>query len=97
VGSVPALRALFGEWEAAASRGFVVVIALVLVYLTWTRWGDLQVDCGRDLYVSSEILRGKLIYRDVFYPYGPLVPYAGALLIGIFGRHLLVFICSESG
>jgi len=91
VGSIAALRSPFGDWEDAASRGFVVVVAIVLAWYTWGRWGDFQIDCGRELYVPSEILRGKLLYRDLFYPYGPLAPYACALLIAIFGSHLLVF------
>jgi hypothetical protein len=85
------LRSPFDDWEDAASRGFIVVVAIVLAWYTWGRWGDFQVDCGRELYVPSEILRGKLLYRDLFYPYGPLAPYAGALLIAIFGPHLVVF------
>jgi hypothetical protein len=85
------LRSPFGDWDDAASRGVIVVVAIVLAWYTWGRWGDFQVDCGRELYVPSEILRGKLLYRDLFYPYGPLAPYAGALLIAIFGPHLAVF------
>lgn len=90
-GSIAALRLPFGDWQDAASRGLIVVVAIALAWYTWGRWGDLQVDCGRELYVPTEILRGKLIYRDIFYPYGPLAPYAGALLIAIFGPHLVVF------
>ena len=64
---------------------------LVLAWYTWATWGDIQIDCGREIYVPLEILRGKLLYRDIFYPYGPLAPYAGALLIAIFGPHLVAF------
>lgn len=89
--SIPALRSPFGDWEDAASRAFIVVVAIVLAWYTWGRWGDLQIDCGREIYVPIEILRGKLLYRDIFYQYGPLAPYIGALLIGLFGPHLVVF------
>ena len=85
------LRSQFGGWEDAASRGLILVVAIVLAWYTWGRWGDFQVDCGRELYVPSEIIRGKLLYRDIWYPYGPLAPYVGALLIAIFGPHLVVF------
>jgi hypothetical protein len=79
------------EWTDAALRGLIVFVAMVLAWYTWAHWGNFQVDCGRELYVPLEILRGKLIYRDIFYPYGPLAPYAGALLIALFGPHLVVF------
>jgi len=64
---------------------------MVLAWYTWAAWGDIQVDCGRELYVPTEILRGKLIYRDIFYQYGPLAPYICALLLSLFGAHLVVF------
>jgi 4-amino-4-deoxy-L-arabinose transferase-like glycosyltransferase len=91
VASIPGLRSPFGDWEDAASRGLIVVVAIALAWYTWGRWGDFQIDCGKELYVPCEILRGKLLYRDIFYPYGPLPPYVGALLIAIFGPHLVVF------
>src|SRR5271170_4925919 len=88
--SISKWRFLFTDWEDAASRGLIVVVAILLAWYTWARWGDIQVDCGRELYVPVEILRGKLLYRDIFYPYTPLAPYLGAVLIGIFGPHLAV-------
>src|SRR5690242_2585043 len=68
------------EWTDAAARALIVVVAAVLAWYTWAHWGDFEVDCGRELYVPAEILRGKLIYRDFFYSYGPLAPYLCALL-----------------
>lgn len=91
VGRIAPVGWPFGRWEDTASRGLIVVVALALTWYTWARWGDIQVDCGRELYVPSELLRGKLIYRDIFYQYGPLAPYLGALLIALFGAHLVVF------
>jgi len=85
------LRSLVTSWEDTASRASIVAVALLVVCMTWGHWGDIQVDCGKELYVPYEILRGKLLYRDIFYPYGPLPPYLGALLIELFGQHLVVF------
>ncbi len=86
-----ALPSALADWEDTASRGLIVLVAIVLARYTWARWGDIQVDCGRELYVPTEILRGKLLYRDIYYSYGPLGPYMGALLIRIFGPHLVAF------
>jgi hypothetical protein len=90
VADASALRSPFDGRGNAASHGLIVVVAAVLAWHTWATWGDIQIDCGRELYVPVEILRGKLLYRDIFYPYGPLAPYVGALLIDIFGPHLVV-------
>jgi len=88
---IASLRSLLHGCEDAALRGSIGAVALLVAVLTWGHWGDIQVDCGKELYVPYEILRGKLLYRDIFYPYGPLPPYLGALLIEIFGQHLVVF------
>src|SRR5208337_3236250 len=84
-------RAQSGDWEVAASVGLIVVVAITLAWSTWARWGDFQVDCGKELYAPTEILRGKLLYRDIWYPYGPLAPYVQALLIGVCGHSLNAF------
>jgi hypothetical protein len=89
--SVASERSPFGRWEDAASRGFVVLVAIALAWYTWARWGDIQIDCGRELYVPSEILRGKLLYRDIWYPYGPLAPYVEAIFLFLFGHSLNAF------
>ena len=72
------------------ARLALVVIAGLLAWHSWARWGDLQVDCGKEVYVPIAILHGKLLYRDLWYPYGPLAPYVQALLLLIFGVHLNV-------
>src|ERR1700732_3610451 len=83
--------ALLHRWPDEIARCTIVVVALILAWLTWAHWGNIQVDCGRELYVPAEILRGKLLYRDLWYPYGPLEPYLAAALLGLFGQYLNVF------
>ncbi len=78
---------LFGGGDLFA-RVAIGAIALGLLWDTWAHWGDVQIDCGREVYVPAEIVRGKLLYRDLWYPYGPLTPYLQALLFRIFGVHL---------
>jgi Dolichyl-phosphate-mannose-protein mannosyltransferase len=75
----------------AAGCLLIVAVGLLMAWHTWAHWGSIHVDCGLDLYVAAEILRGKLLYRDIWYQYGPLGPYLAAGLIGLFGRHLDVF------
>jgi hypothetical protein len=79
------------ESWAAIARAVIVAVAFCLAWWTWGHWADIQVDCGRELYVPLEVLRGKQVYRDFWYPYGPLAPYLEALLIHTFGKHLVVF------
>ena len=38
----------------AASRCLIVIVAIILAWYTWASWGDIQIDCGRELYVPTE-------------------------------------------
>lgn len=75
------------EWIA---RSVIVAVAVAMAWYTWGHWGDFQIDCGREFYVPAAILKGKLLFRDLWYMYGPLAPYCKALLFRIFGVHLTV-------
>jgi hypothetical protein len=72
------------------ARGAIVAVALGLFWYTWGHWGDFQLDCGREVYVPAAILQGKLLYRDIWYMYGPLAPYVQAALFWTFGIHMNV-------
>jgi hypothetical protein len=75
------------EWIA---RTIIVAVACALAWYTWGHWGDFQIDNGRELYVPAEIVKGKLLFRDLWYMYGPLAPYLKALLFYVFGVQLTV-------
>lgn len=81
-----------GDGGAAAwmARAAIIAVACGMAWYTWAHWGDFQVDCGRELYVPAAILKGKLLFRDIWYMYGPLAPYLQALLFRVFGVHLTV-------
>jgi len=66
------------------------IVLVALLVLTWQKWGDVTIDCGREMYVPWQILQGKRLYLDLWYPYGPLVPHFQALLFQLFGVHLTV-------
>ena len=88
--SIEDAGAIIGERVGSVREDLVARLAIAAVFVvlaaySWARWGDLQVDCGREVYVPIEILKGRMLYRDLWYPYGPLVPYAQALLLWIFG------------
>lgn len=61
-----------------------------LFAFTWATWGNLTIDCGREMYVPVALLHGETLYKDVWYLYGPISPYFNSLLFWIFGVHLSV-------
>ena len=74
---------------------FVALAALAalwasLMYSTWATWGNLTVDCGREMYVPAVLSEGKTLYRDVWYLYGPAAPYVNSFLFRLLGVRLNV-------
>ncbi len=70
------------------SIGVLGCLWLALVIFGWARWGSVTVDCGRELYVAAALAQGKMLYRDVWYLYGPGAPYFNSLLFRTFGIHI---------
>src|SRR6266436_7169714 len=66
----------------------LVCIWGALFALTWAHWGDLTVDCGREMYVAAELAHGRTLYSDLWYPYTPGSPYFNGFLFRFFGFHL---------
>jgi hypothetical protein len=76
---------------AAEKRLLLIVTAIgfaVLFAISWQKWADLAIDGGREMNTPVRLLRGELIYTDVYYLYGPLAPYFNAALYAVFGVHL---------
>jgi len=79
-------------WDLKTLGGFAALIILWGAWMhgTWGAWGQLTTDSGREMYVPSVLLEGKTLYRDVWYPYGPLAPYLNSFLFSKFGVNLSV-------
>jgi hypothetical protein len=69
---------------------FLVLLWAGAVHATWAHWGNLTIDSGHEMYVPAELAQGKLLYRDVWFMYGPLAPYFNSLLFRLFGMQLNV-------
>jgi len=84
--------------EFGRHSGRLAILALLTLavlwgwrfYSTWATWGNLTVDCGREMYVPALVAEGKTLYLDVDYPYLPAAPYVNAFLFRAFGVRLRV-------
>src|SRR5215471_11623897 len=88
---IPEAREGLGPYRgfpALISVGALCCLWLALVLFGWARWGSVTVDCGRELYVAAALADGKMLYRDVWYMYGPTAPYLNSLLFRVFGIHI---------
>jgi len=66
----------------------LIVVSLCLFYLlktTWLKWGNIIIDTSREYWVPLQLLNGKVLYKDIFYNYGPLAPYILAGYYSLFG------------
>lgn len=76
-------------------KNCLIIILAVFLYLAWVSWskaGDLlTLDNSREVLVPYLLTQGKLLYRDIYYFYGPLPPYILALMVKITGLHLQWF------
>jgi len=61
---------------------------LVLLVLTWKKWGNPALDAGAELTTAERVADGALPYRDVRYFYGPLGLYGLAGSFELFGASL---------
>jgi hypothetical protein len=88
----PETRDSSAAWGPATWAGLVAFVALWTwkLYSTWAAWGNLTVDSGHEMYVPWMLSKGKMLYRDVWFLYGPAGPYINSWLFRMFGPHLNV-------
>lgn len=70
------------------------IILIVSISITYAHHGNFLIDCGREAYYPTQILLGKLLYKDIFNIYGPFSYMFNALLFKVFTINLNVLYVS---
>jgi hypothetical protein len=83
-------RLKIGLTSDQMARIVLLVLVALMSIATWQKWGYVTIDSGREMYIPAVLRDGKRLYIDVWYNYGPLVPYWHALLFRLFGIHLAI-------
>lgn len=65
-------------------------LLLIAIIVTYAHHGNVLIDCGREVYYPTQILTGKVLYKDLFNIYGPFAYMFNALLFKFFGINLNV-------
>jgi len=77
-----------------APDGAILALLIIIFYIMTVssigHYGNPIIDVGREAYIPAEILKGKLLYRDIFILYGPFSFQLNALLYKIFGQNLSI-------
>ena len=64
------------------------VLCGIALFLYCGHYGNILLDIGREIYYPEQILRGKVLYKDLFNIYGPFSYLWNALLYKIFTPNL---------
>jgi hypothetical protein len=71
------------QWAGGLAAFFLSGLAV-----SWQRWGNPLIDCGREMNLPWRLANGEVLYAGVRHLYGPLSPYLHAMLFRAFGPHL---------
>src|SRR5262245_25589457 len=66
----------------------IALVFVAMLAVSWRRWISPVADSGREMDLPLRLMKGELLYRDVYYLYPPFSPYFNSLLYRIFGAHL---------
>lgn len=69
---------------------FIWGILTLSILFTYAHHGFFLIDCGREVYYPTQVLEGKILYKDIFNIYGPFSYMFNALLFKFFGINLNV-------
>lgn len=79
------LESIKKEYKILLGILFVFVINL---FFFWLKQGSITVDTGREFYIPFEMLKGQVLYKDIFNIYGPLSYQINALSFLVFGQKI---------
>lgn len=74
------------KWDIICYSLILFCFAILSV-LYWGKLGNPIIDCGREAYIPSAVLRGKVLYKDIFNIYGPLGYQINAVIYFILGEN----------
>ena len=69
-------------------------LLILAIIPTYAHHGSFIIDCGREAYYPTQMLLGKVLYKDIFNIYGPFSYMFNAVLFKIFGINLNVLYLS---
>jgi hypothetical protein len=80
------------RWNPTTCGALVCLFLLWVwqVHSTWGAWGNLTIDSGHEMYIPAALAQGRMLYRDVWFNFGPAAPYFNSYLFRLFGIHLSV-------
>ena len=66
----------------------IVILFIINAVLFWLKQGSLVIDAGREFYIPWQMLKGQVLYKDIFNIYGPLSYQINSLAYMILGQKI---------
>ena len=66
----------------------LIFLSIICLFLSIGHYANIYIDVGREMYYPLEIIRGKVLYKDIFCIYGPLSYLINAFFYKILGAKL---------
>ena len=66
----------------------ITLVSLVLFFIFYGKQGVYLIDVGREVYVPWQMLKGQVLYKDIFNVYGPLGYQINTLAYALLGVKL---------
>ena len=80
-------KAFFKKHRQIVLINLLIILAFILGY---GRFGDIIFDSFREAYIPAQIIKGQVLYKNIFNIYAPFAYLFNALLFKIFGVKLSV-------
>ncbi len=74
----------------SAFIGLIIAVFAVSAPFFYLHQGLMLIDTGREFYIPSQMLKGGILYKDIYNIYGALSYQFNAVLLGLFGQKLYV-------
>ncbi len=85
------LKKMKNERFASIILAFLFVLNAIIF---WCKQGSFIIDTGREFYIPYQMLKGEILYKDIFNIYGPLSYQINSVAYLLFGQNitsLLIF------
>jgi len=72
----PGLHPRFSDrWTNLLILVLLAGAGFFMASISWLKWPDLLIDYGDQVYIPWRLSEGLVLYKDIFYMYGPLSSY----------------------
>ena len=83
---------IHAEYKSIIAFLSITACFIYLLSATWLQWGHPIYDTFREFWVPLQLLKGKILYKEIFYEYGFFPPYFIAFLFSMFGVHITTLV-----